>query len=103
MFTTFNPEPSQVSGFGEDMGLEAMGRGTVNLETNIDGRSISTTLHDMLYVPKAINCLLAVGRIETKGGIINFSNGKVTIRQPDGWVRIKGKLICHVYLLDTHT
>ena len=103
MFTTFNPEPSQVSGFGEDMGLEAMGRGTVNLETNIDRRSISTTLHDMLYVPKAINCLLVVGRIDTKGGIINFLNGKVTIRQPDRRVRIKGKLVHCVYPLDAHT
>ena len=75
------------------MGLEAMGQGMITLEMNIDGRQIATTLHDVLYVPKATNCLLAVGRINAKGGIIKFSNGNVTISQPDGQIRIQGKLI----------
>ena len=84
MFTTFNPEHSHVGGFGEDMGLESMGRGTVSLLTSVDGKPIHTTLQDVLYIPKATNCLLAIGRIDTKGGMAKFSNGKVTISQTDG-------------------
>ena len=76
MFTTFKPEPSHIGGFGEDMGLESMGRGTVILITNIDKKQILTTLQEVLYVPKATNCLLAIGRIDTKGGAVKFSNGK---------------------------
>ena len=91
--TTFNPEPSQVGGFGEDMGLEAVGGGTVVLITNSDGKQTSTTLQEVLYVLKATNCLLAIGRINARGGLANFSNGKVEIRQPNGRVRIRGKLI----------
>ena len=49
MFTTFNPEPSHIGGFGEDMGLESMGRGTVVLITSIDEKQILTTLQE---VPK---------------------------------------------------
>ena len=61
MFSTFNLESSHVGGFREDMGLESMGRGMVILLTNVDGKLISTTLQDVIYVPKATNCLLAIG------------------------------------------
>ena len=67
MFTTFKQEPSQVGGFGENMGLEAMGKGTVILKAQVEGKSILTTLHDVIYVPKATNCLLAIRRIDSKG------------------------------------
>ena len=70
-----------------------MGRGMVILLTNVDGKPISTTLQDVIYIPKATDCLLAIGRIDAKGGVANFSNGKVTISQLDGQVRIEGKLI----------
>ena len=83
MFVTFNPEPSKVAGFGENMALEATGRGTVILTSTVDGQSIHTTLQDILYVPKTLNCLLAVGRIDAKGGIMNFADGKVNIKQPN--------------------
>ena len=102
MFTMFNPEHSHVRGFGEDMGLESMGRGTVSLLTSVDGKPIHTTLQDVLYVPKVTNCLLAIGRIDTKGGMAKFSNGKVTISQTDRRTRMEGKLIRCIYLLDTH-
>ena len=98
----FKQEPSQVGGFGENMGLEAMGKGTVILKAQVEGKSILTTLHDMIYVPKATNCLLAIRRIDSKGGLTNFSDKKVTIQQPDGQVRIVRKLIRQVYLLEAH-
>ena len=93
MFVTFNPEPSKVGGFGEDMALEATGRGTVTLMSTVDGQQIHTTLQDVLYVPKALNCLLAVGKIDAKGGIMNFADGNVNVKQPNGHTRITGKLI----------
>ena len=101
MFVTFNPEPLKVGGFREDMALEATGRGTVTLMSTVDGQQIHTTLQDILYVPKALDCLLAVGKIDVKGGITNFTDGKVNVKQPNGHTRITGKLTQQVYLLDT--
>ena len=60
MFVTFNPELSKVGGFGEDMALEATGRGTVILMSTVDRQPIHTMLQDVLYIPKALNCLLAI-------------------------------------------
>ena len=66
-----------------DKGTAVTGRGTVKIKFEFDGKQFIHQLHDMLYVPKAPNCLLLLSQINDGGGSVDFKDGIC-------WIKVKG-------------
>ncbi len=67
MFKEYSPlSDSSVGGIAKEP-AKAIGRGTVILPFEINGRTITHTLTEVLHVPEAPNCLLSSSRFDDKG------------------------------------
>lgn len=100
MFTDFRAERVTVNGFGEGMHVEGEGRGTVILNSRVEGKIIPITLKDVIYLPTAVNSLLSIAKIDKGGGSAEYRNGEVILRSKNNTVMGKGKLSKGIYLLD---
>ena len=88
LFTTYQPTPGhRVKGFGKAPGL---GRGTVQIECTVEGKTTVTTLNDAVHVPDAPFNLISIGRAEEAGVKVLFANGKVKFRTPNGKILMEG-------------
>ena len=68
-FVTFRADNFEVGGLGESNSTPALGRGTVQLLSMIEGRTRKLTLHDVIYCPEAANNLMSVSRLDLTGRI----------------------------------
>ena len=88
LFTTYQPTPGhRVKGFGKAPGL---GRGTVQIECTVEGKTTVTTLNDAVHVPDAPFNLISIGWAEEAGVKVLFANGKVKFRTPNGKILMEG-------------
>ena len=69
------------------------------LLSNIDGHTIPVTLHDVMYAPSALSCLMSVSKVDEQGSLVTFNHGSVSISLADSTKVAQGKLAQKVYLL----
>ena len=74
------------------MNIESHGKGTVILNSIINGKSVPITLKDVIYSPTSLNCLLSIRRINANGGSATFKNGNVFIKGQNGNTIFEGKV-----------
>lgn len=102
-FQTFQPLRKYVSGVG-DAQAEAEGRGTVKIQSVIEGKSYFLTLEDVLYIPSNPNNLLSLGRWDKAGGEYHASQGRLTLTAKDGRKMAKGTRVRNnLYKMDDFT
>lgn len=71
--------------------LHALGRGTVLLDCEVDGKMITHRLLDVLYAPTCAHNLLSISRLDDAGLEARFSQGKVEfMRRTDNRVVAAG-------------
>jgi hypothetical protein len=101
IFSDYTPlEGETINGLG-DNSVKAHGRGTVKLESYINGQKETVTLYNTLYAPAAANNLLSIPRIDDAGGAATFQHGKAKIRTGSGRLVLQGEKKFRLYWLDT--
>lgn len=101
MFREFIPGNATLSGFGEGMDTKSLGKGTVILNSIVNGKSIPITLKDVMYSPTSRNCLLSIQRFDAAGGSAVFQNNGISISGPNRDTILQGKRHNRLYLLNT--
>jgi hypothetical protein len=97
-FTDFQSIKETLNGVGKQ-GADVLGRGTVNIKFECDGKEFIHHLRNVLYTPDAPNCLLSLSRIDDSGGRVDFGDGKCWIKNKDGKVVGMGDKHQRLYLL----
>ena len=100
-FREYKPIDGTVKGIGNSP-ARVLGRGTIVVDFEVDGRTITHTLSNVLHVPDAPNCLISVGRYDASGGRTEFYNGGCILKNKDGKIVGKGLLTNKIYLLFAH-
>ena len=97
-FKEYKPIDGTISGIGNSP-VRVIGRGTVVLIFDVNGKSIPHTLSDVLHVPDAANCLVSVSRHDAAGHTAEFCDSGCTLKDKSGRVVGKGQLKNRLYLL----
>jgi len=61
-----------------------VGKGSVELQTNINGQRRTITFNNVLYIPGFRSNLISVARLSTKGAEMHFKNNKAVIKTKNG-------------------
>src|SRR6267154_2345952 len=102
-FKEYTPlNKKRITGIG-NTGIEALGRGTIEIITHVKNKNITVTLNDVLYAPKAVNNLFSISRLDEKGGRAKIDNGQITLFDKNHCVIAEGKRVNRLYLLDACT
>ena len=92
-FSTFTPlSKMAVSGVGNVTAL-AEGKGTVELESNVDGQMYNLKLKNVLYIPSNNQNLISLGRWDNSGGHYTGGGGKIILVTKDGKQVAKGRKV----------
>ena len=92
----------EIKGLG-DKSVTAYGQGTITLSSRVNNQIIKVHLMDMLYVPKARENIISLGRIDSIGGRAICGNGKIQIYdQHRRIIAIRTKKL-NLYYLDAST
>ena len=97
-FTDFTAVNETLNGVGEK-GTAVLGRGTVSVRFEVDGKEYVHHLRNTLYTPNAPNCLISLSRLDDAGGKVEFDKGMCWIRNKDGMVVGTGRKHHRLYLL----
>lgn len=98
-FIDFKPlETTSIAGIG-NTSVQALGRGTVLLDCEVDGKLIMHRLKDTLYTPNAVNNLISISRLDDAGMEASFKDGKVQFLRKDGKILAEGKKTRRLYLM----
>ena len=97
-FTDFIPCNETLNGVGEK-GTAVLGRGTVNVRFEVDGKEYIHHLRNTLYTPNAPNCLVSLSRLDDASGKVEFDKGMCWIKSRDGKVVGTGQKHHRLYLL----
>lgn len=65
-----------MEGVGTDT---AIGVGTVQLKSRVQGRDINITLNDVLHLPSLPHNLISLGRIEARGATLTLKKGQAGV------------------------
>jgi len=104
-FIDFTPLTNKlVIGVGNNK-AQAIGRGTVELESKCNDRKFIIKLEDVLYIPDTPNSLISLGRWDRiANGVTNIKSGIITLSTKDGVTIAKGKDVGNfLYRLDVFT
>ena len=82
-----------------ETGTPVTGRGTIKIKFEFDGKQFIHLLRDVLYVPKAPNCLLSIGQIDDGGGSIDFQDEICWIKNKTKKTIEKGYKTNQLYML----
>jgi gag-polypeptide of LTR copia-type/Integrase core domain/GAG-pre-integrase domain len=74
---------TKVTGVG-NTSVEAQGRGTIELVSNYNNREYILELHNVLYIPKNNNNLIALGKWDKDGRKFKGENGILTLYATNG-------------------
>src|SRR5258708_11634723 len=79
MFREFILMTRTLNGIDENNSTTSYGRGTVILHSKINGKIIPITLHNVLFVPDAANCLFSIGKVDQARGRAEQKNISIQI------------------------
>lgn len=89
-FVTYKPlDAITVSGVGNKT-VKAVGRGTIELRSEVNGHKFVLKLEDVLHIPNNPHNLLSLGRWDKAGGKYQGGNGMLMLATKDGKIVAKG-------------
>ena len=94
---TFKNGKGEVCGVG-NIAPKAEGQGTIELESEIDGKTYTITLKDVLYIPNMQNSLISLGQWDKRGGWWQCQNGTLSIITKDEQTVAKGHCLRNLNL-----
>ena len=100
-FINYKPlKGKAVRGVG-NLVTHAEGQGTVQIESNFDGKKFISTLENVLYIPTNRHNLLALGRWDKSSGRIDVHHGKLSLISASGQVVAQGeRMDTNLYHMD---
>jgi transposase InsO family protein len=102
-FTSFQSLVKPVSGVGNAK-AQAEGKGTVKIQTKVNGKQFLLVLEDVLYIPSNPQNLISLGRWDKAGGYYQGGDGKLIMNLKDGQTIATGTRINnHLYKLNQIT
>ena len=88
IFIDYTPTPGhQISRFGKAPGL---GRGTIKLESTMEGKISTITLKNVVHAPDMPFNLISISCTIEAGAAVLFSSPRVKIRMPNGTIIMEG-------------
>jgi len=86
LFTSYTPFEQLLPRLTTKEGLifNVVGKGSIKLQTNINGQRRMITFDNILYTPGFRSNLISVARPSTKGAEVNFKNNKAVIKTKNG-------------------
>jgi len=86
LFTSYTPfeQPSPGLTAEERLIFNVVGKGSVELQTNINRQKRTITFNNILYTPGFRSNLISVARLSTKGAEAHFKNNKAVIKTKNG-------------------
>jgi len=99
-FKEFNPLYNKsLTGIG-NTGVQAMGRGTIEIISRVNDQNLTITLRDVLYAPKAANNLFSISRLDEHGGHTQIKNGRIILQNHEHRTIAIGRRVERLYILD---
>src|SRR5450631_1333284 len=100
-FDTYEPVTGRKVFMGDNGMVEAVGKGSLLVETRVKGRVRSIRMHDVLHVPKMHSNLLSVSKLISKGLKVHFNSLGCVVRASNGEMLAVASLESNLYQLDT--
>ena len=82
--------------------IEAIGKGSILLETRMKGRALSIRLYDVLHVPDLHFNLLLMSKFISRGLKMHFNSLECVVRASNGKMLVVASLVSNIYQLDTN-
>ena len=101
-FSKFESLIKPVSGVGNAI-MYASGRGTINIETKVDGNPHQIVLEDVLYIPSNPHNLLSLGRWDNTGGNYHGGQNILTLYKNGDKIAVGTKIKNHLYKMKNFT
>src|SRR5260370_41939830 len=79
MFREFIPTTRTLNGIDENNSTTSYGHTTTILHSKINAKIIPITLHNVLFVPDAANCLFSIGKVDQARGRAEQKNSSIQI------------------------
>ena len=83
-FDNYEPVSGRKVFMGDNDMVEAVGKGSILVETRVKGRVRSIRMHDVLYVPKMHSNLLSVSKLISRGLKVHFNSLGCVVRASNG-------------------
>jgi len=102
LFTLYTPfeQPSPRLTTEEGLTFNVVGKGSVELQTNINRQRRTITFDNTLYTPGFRSNLISVARLSTKGTEAHFKNNKAVIKTKNGTDIISATQSGLLYVVD---
>ena len=100
-FDTYEPISGRKVFMGDNGMVEAVGKGSILVETRVKGRARSIRMHDVLHVPDLHSNLLSVSKLISKGLKVHFNSLGCVMRASNGEMLAVASLESNLYQLDT--
>ena len=84
---------------GDNGMVEAMGKGSILVETQVKGQMKRITIHDVLHVPKLHANLLSVSKLASKGLKVHFNVMGCVVRAQSGDMLAMDSMEANLYQL----
>ena len=85
---------------GDNGVVEAIGKGSMLVETSVDNKVERICIHDVLHVPKLHTNLLSVNNLVARGLNVNFNTTGCKVRTQGGEVMAVTTMEANLYQLD---
>jgi hypothetical protein len=98
VFVTYIATPGhKITGFGN---VDGLGRGTIKLESTVDGKTFPITLKDVVHAPDAPHNLISIGRATDANMHILFKGKMARFRAPGGTIFAEGTKHGQLFLMN---
>ena len=100
MFREFIPTTRTLNGINENNSTTSYGCGTIILHSKINGKIIPITLHNVLFIPDATNCLFSISKVDQARGRAEQKNSSIQIYDASDNLVLQGHQTHSVYVLE---
>jgi hypothetical protein len=102
-FDTFEAIPSRKVFMGDDSVLQAVGKGSILVDTLVEGCTKRIQFKNVLYVPKLQSNLLSVSKIVEGGLQVQFGGLGCLVKAPNGVIQALATRESNLYCLRCQT
>lgn len=85
---------------GDNGVVEVTGKGSIIVETNVEGQRRRIVVHDVLHVPKLHANLLSVGKLVSRGLVVQFNTKGCAVRTREGELIATSSMDANLYRLE---
>jgi hypothetical protein len=101
-FDTYEPISGRKMFMGDNGMVEAVGKGSILVETRVKGCSRNIRMHDVLHVPDLHSNLVSVSKLISRSLKVQFNSLGCVVRASNGEMLAVASLESNLYQLDTN-